>query len=162
RRRARGRAPFAARAGDLLTPEPLCLAARPTKGNKIRARFVFRGGAARGRARGRRASHSEAAFASALCRILNLRPRQRGQNDERQPSWRNALCHLLFAGNAAARARADVLLLPAANRRMTAYCSIPTVAVVHDLAELHVPRKYDALRTAYLRVLTLGAMRTAD
>src|SRR5262249_18593761 len=41
-----------------------------------------------------------------------------------KPSWRNALWHLFFAGRAAARARVDVLLLPAANRRMTAYCPV--------------------------------------
>src|SRR5262245_35287280 len=36
-----------------------------------------------------------------------------------QPPWRNALWHLTAAGDAAARAHADVLLLPAANRRAT-------------------------------------------
>jgi glycosyltransferase involved in cell wall biosynthesis len=39
---------------------------------------------------------------------------------------------------------------------------VPTVAVVHDLANLHVPGKYDALRMAYLRWVMLGALRSAD
>jgi glycosyltransferase involved in cell wall biosynthesis len=79
-----------------------------------------------------------------------------------RPAWRNALWHLMAAGDAAARAGAEVLLLPAANRRATARCPIPVVAVVHDLAQLHVPGKYDALRTAYLRGLVGWALGSAD
>jgi glycosyltransferase involved in cell wall biosynthesis len=70
----------------------------------------------------------------------------------------SALWHLAWAGRAAARAGADALLLPAANRRVTLGSPIPTVAVVHDLAQLRVPGKYDALRMAYVRRVVVGAL----
>jgi glycosyltransferase involved in cell wall biosynthesis len=63
----------------------------------------------------------------------------------------SALFHLAGAGAVAARAGGDVLLLPAANRRLAAASPLPTVAVVHDLAPLHLRGKYDALRTFYVR-----------
>jgi glycosyltransferase involved in cell wall biosynthesis len=71
----------------------------------------------------------------------------------------NALWHLVRAGPFAQKIGADVLLLPAANRRITARGAIPTVAVVHDLAQLRVDRKYDALRMMYLRRVLLPAFR---
>ena len=74
----------------------------------------------------------------------------------------NALFHLAGAAQLAARADASVLLLPAANRRMVTNSSIPTVAVVHDLAQLHVSRKYDLLRMSYLRYLMMPALRRAS
>ncbi len=74
----------------------------------------------------------------------------------------NALFHLAGAAQLAARADASVLLLPAANRRIVMNSPIPTVAVVHDLAQLHVSKKYDPLRMAYLRYLTLPALRRAS
>ncbi len=74
----------------------------------------------------------------------------------------SALFHLAFGGLVARRARADVLLLPAANRRLTLRSAVPTVAVVHDLAQLHVARKYDPARQAYLRHVVTGALRSAD
>ncbi|WP_437901711.1 glycosyltransferase family 4 protein [Sorangium sp. So ce124] len=55
-----------------------------------------------------------------------------------------------------------MLLLPAANRRSAAYSPIPTVAMVHALAQIHVPGKFDALRTAYLRVLIGRVVGRAD
>ena len=73
----------------------------------------------------------------------------------------SALWYLTRGGDLARAASADVLLLPAANRRLTARSPIPTVAVVHDLANLHVPNKYDVLRLAYLRWVMLLALRTA-
>ena len=67
----------------------------------------------------------------------------------------SALFHLAAVGTLARRAGANVLLLPAANRRMTLRSPIPTVGVVHDLAQLHVAEKYDPLRMFYVnRVLT--------
>lgn len=60
-----------------------------------------------------------------------------------------AAWHLLRAAPVAARLGADVLLLPAANRRTAAVGGVPTVAVVHDLAQLHVRRKYDRARMIY-------------
>ncbi len=65
------------------------------------------------------------------------------------------------ASRAAARAGADVLLLPAANRRAEVVGSCPTVGVVHDLAQLHVSDKYDVLRMAYFRHVLKMALPTA-
>jgi glycosyltransferase involved in cell wall biosynthesis len=74
----------------------------------------------------------------------------------------NALWHLARAEPAARRVGADVLLLPAANRRACLRGAVPTVAVVHDLAQLHVPGKYDPVRMLYLRRVLLRALGTAD
>jgi glycosyltransferase involved in cell wall biosynthesis len=74
----------------------------------------------------------------------------------------SAAWHLSQVGRCAARAGADVLLLPAANRRTTRMSPVPTVAVVHDLAQLHVDRKYDPLRTFYLRRVLVPALRSAS
>ncbi len=73
----------------------------------------------------------------------------------------DAAWHLVRAGALANRLGAEVLLLPAANRRTTAFCSVPTVAVVHDLAQLRVPEKFDPLRMFYARRVLPGALRTA-
>ena len=73
----------------------------------------------------------------------------------------NALWHLLRAGALASRLGADVLLLPAANRRLTALSPIPTVAVVHDLAQLHVAAKFDPLRMFYARQVMFRAFARA-
>jgi glycosyltransferase involved in cell wall biosynthesis len=75
----------------------------------------------------------------------------------------SALWYLFGVGAFARRAgHADVLLLPAANRRASVRGRLPTVAVVHDLAQLSVPGKYDPLRMAYLRWVVLVALRFAD
>jgi glycosyltransferase involved in cell wall biosynthesis len=74
----------------------------------------------------------------------------------------NALFHLISAGPRLARAGASVLLLPAASRRIVAHSPIPTVAVVHDLAQLHVARKYDFLRMTYFNQAILPAIRRAS
>ncbi|HVU36434.1 MAG TPA: glycosyltransferase family 1 protein, partial [Opitutaceae bacterium] len=71
----------------------------------------------------------------------------------------NAAWHLLGAGYRARRLGADVLLLPAANRRIAAWSPVPVVAVVHDLAQLRVERKYDPLRMFYFRRILLPAFR---
>jgi len=83
------------------------------------------------------------------------------------PAWTerpgaSAAFHLALAGIVAARERAEVLLLPAGNRRMTLYSPVPTVSVVHDLAQLHVREKYDPLRMFYIRRVLVGALATAD
>lgn len=74
----------------------------------------------------------------------------------------SAVFHLSAVGRAARRAGADVLLLPAANRRAPLVTALPTVAVVHDLAQLHVQGKYDPLRMAYLRHVLLRALGRAN
>ncbi|WP_224242678.1 glycosyltransferase family 4 protein [Hyalangium gracile] len=61
--------------------------------------------------------------------------------------------YLARAGARARAAGADVLLLPAANRRAALRPGLPTVGVIHDLAQFNVPRKYDGLRTRYVRYL---------
>ncbi|MEM7247408.1 MAG: glycosyltransferase family 1 protein [Acidobacteriota bacterium] len=43
----------------------------------------------------------------------------------------------------------DVVFLPAANRRLPAKVSCPSVGTVHDLSGLHVKGKYDKLRSAW-------------
>lgn len=73
----------------------------------------------------------------------------------------SALWHLFGCGRRAARAGADVLLLPAANRRLSIYSPIPTVAVVHDLAQLVVPGKYDKARMFYVTRVVIAALRRA-
>ena len=73
----------------------------------------------------------------------------------------DAAWHLLRAGAFAEKLGADVLLLPAANRRLTAFSRVPTVAVVHDLAQLKVPEKFDPLRMFYATRVLPGALRTA-
>lgn len=69
----------------------------------------------------------------------------------------NALWHLGRAGSFARGIGADVLLLPAANRRITLSARLPTVAVVHDLAQLRVERKYDWARMFYFRRVLVPA-----
>lgn len=72
----------------------------------------------------------------------------------------NALWHLTSAAAFSRRLGADVLLLPAANRRVIARSGIASVAVVHDLAQLRVRDKYDRLRMFYFRHVLLRALRT--
>jgi glycosyltransferase involved in cell wall biosynthesis len=73
----------------------------------------------------------------------------------------SAAFHLLGGGPLAAASGADVLLLPAANRRLTFGAPVPTIAVVHDLAQLRVPGKYDGLRMFYLERIVVGALARA-
>lgn len=73
----------------------------------------------------------------------------------------SAAWHLLQVGPAARGVGARVLLLPAANRRMALHSPIPTVAVVHDLAQLRVRKKYDPLRMAYLNHVLTRTLRRA-
>lgn len=65
------------------------------------------------------------------------------------------------ADRAARAAGADVLLLPAANRRTSLYGALPSVAVVHDLGQLHVAKKYDDLRMAYAKHALRAALPRA-
>lgn len=63
------------------------------------------------------------------------------------------LWHTAWWDFAARRAGADVLYLPAGNRRLAPFARLPSVAVVHDLSWLHMHGKYDPLRDLYLRRL---------
>jgi glycosyltransferase involved in cell wall biosynthesis len=71
----------------------------------------------------------------------------------------NALWHLARGSAFARRSGADVLVLPAANRRLVARATLPCVAVVHDLAQLRVAEKYDRLRMFYFNHVLLRALR---
>lgn len=73
----------------------------------------------------------------------------------------SAAFYLAGSGLVAKRANVDVFLLPAANRRTAVFSPVPTVAVVHDLGQLHVEGKYDALRMAYLKHVVVNALRRA-
>ncbi len=74
----------------------------------------------------------------------------------------SALWYFTLAGlNARTSAAADVVLYPAANRRLSAFNPVPSVAVVHDLAQLHVTQKYDSLRMAYFRHGLMRVMKRA-
>lgn len=75
------------------------------------------------------------------------------------PAAVNAFWHLARAGRFARRTSANVLLLPAANRRIALFAGFPIVAVVHDLAQLRVRGKYGRLRMLYFRRVLLPAFR---
>ena len=47
--------------------------------------------------------------------------------------------------------KADSVLLLAANRRISAYNFVKTIAVFHDLSQFHVPNKYGRLRMFYIK-----------
>ncbi len=72
----------------------------------------------------------------------------------------SALWYLTSAGHRA-RQGGDVILYSAGNRRLGMWNPIPSVAVVHDLGQLHVPEKYDALRMAYVRYGLLSCFKRA-
>jgi glycosyltransferase involved in cell wall biosynthesis len=65
----------------------------------------------------------------------------------------SASWYLTRVGACARSAGADALLLPAANRRVPLWLGLPSVGVVHDLAQFSIPNKYDGLRTRYVRNL---------
>jgi len=44
-----------------------------------------------------------------------------------------------------------VLFLPAANRRLPLFCSVPTVGTVHDFSSLHMENKYNPARLFYIK-----------
>ncbi|RJO65007.1 MAG: glycosyltransferase family 1 protein [Myxococcales bacterium] len=73
-----------------------------------------------------------------------------------EPRWHGAMANIAWHTGPlplwAARRRCDVLFLPAGNRRMTVATprGVPLAATVHDLAQFHLPEKYDRWRTAYV------------
>lgn len=70
--------------------------------------------------------------------------------------------HLLGFRPALRRHRCDLAFMPAANRRLAWSYGVPSLGTVHDFSQLHVPQKYDRLRTFYsLRVLP-AMMRRLD
>lgn len=74
------------------------------------------------------------------------------------------LWHLLVLPRLLARRRADFdgFLVTAANRRVCRSYPLPTVATVHDLANVHVRGKYSPLRMFYLARILPRYARRAD
>lgn len=73
-----------------------------------------------------------------------------------------AVWYLTRCGARAREVGAEVLLLPAANRRATLRPGLPTVGVIHDLAQFNLRGKYDRLRTSYVRYLLPKAFAALD
>lgn len=67
--------------------------------------------------------------------------------------WKKPLANVLWTQTALplASCGADVLFLPAGNRRLPLYSEVPTVGTVHDLSALHVAGKYDPARNFYIK-----------
>lgn len=61
----------------------------------------------------------------------------------------NIAFHVTALWGLALARRWRIAFFPAANRRLPLFMPCPTVGTVHDLASLHVPRKYDRMRTFY-------------
>lgn len=82
------------------------------------------------------------------------------------PSWAerpilSMLYHLFVLPFRLRRLHADGCIIAAANRRALAWCPCPTVAIVHDLSQYHIPAKYDAFRMAYIRHVLPAFVRRA-
>jgi glycosyltransferase involved in cell wall biosynthesis len=82
------------------------------------------------------------------------------------PSWSrrpalSMLWHLLILPFLLRRRHFDFFLIAAANRRALAFCPLPVIAVVHDLAQYHIPGKYSRLRMFYLKKLLPFFVRKA-
>lgn len=76
----------------------------------------------------------------------------------------SALWHLFVLPRRLARWRADFdgFFVTAANRRVCWRWPLPTVATVHDLANVHIQGKYSPLRMLYLAHLLPCVVRRAD
>lgn len=73
----------------------------------------------------------------------------------------SALWHLALGAHAAARAGADVVFFPAAQRRFSVVRPVPSVGVIHDLGQLRVSDKYDPLRMFYFERVMLPLVSNA-
>ncbi len=83
------------------------------------------------------------------------------------PGWADqpalsAAWYLTRAGSFARRQGANVVLYPAAQRRSCFHRPIPSVAVVHDLGQLNIDDKYDALRMFYFKQIALRLVVAAE
>jgi glycosyltransferase involved in cell wall biosynthesis len=68
-----------------------------------------------------------------------------------RPPIRNLLWHQGILPLWCYRRAYDLLFLPAANRRIPFFTPCSKVGTFHDFASLHLPGKYDRLRTFYLK-----------
>jgi glycosyltransferase involved in cell wall biosynthesis len=71
----------------------------------------------------------------------------------------SAATSLVFGDTLARLARADVVYLPAANRRSMRAGRVPIVGTVHDLAQLADGGRFGAVRDAYVRRLVVPTFR---
>lgn len=71
----------------------------------------------------------------------------------------SAAASLMLGDTFARFARADVLYLPAANRRSIRAGRVPVVGTVHDIAQLAAGGRFGALRDAYVRRLVAPTFR---
>ena len=72
------------------------------------------------------------------------------------PAWTrravfSMLWHLFCLPRKVRKTGCCAMLVLAANRRALRRCPLPTVGVVHDLSQYHVPAKYDAFRMFYIK-----------
>jgi glycosyltransferase involved in cell wall biosynthesis len=74
----------------------------------------------------------------------------------------NILWHLVMFPVLLRLNRCDQVIFLAANRRLGLTPGTPSIGVVHDLSQLHVPGKYDAFRTFYVLSLLPVLMRRLD
>lgn len=81
------------------------------------------------------------------------------------PNWTghpviSILWHLIWLPFALRGQHCDVCWMPAGNRRLAWWYSVPSVSTIHDLSQLHVPAKYDAFRMFYImRILPMMMRR---
>ncbi|MDD5697236.1 MAG: WecB/TagA/CpsF family glycosyltransferase [Victivallaceae bacterium] len=74
----------------------------------------------------------------------------------------NMFWHLFILPYALKWKNYDFILLPAGNRRLLAFCRKFTIAVVHDLSQYHVERKYDCFRMLYCKRILPFYLRRVD
>ena len=81
------------------------------------------------------------------------------------PDWMahpvaSILWHLCLYPLLLKRHHCDCAFLPAGNRRLGLWYGVPSISTIHDLSQLHIEGKYDALRMFYIRrVLPLMMQR---
>lgn len=56
----------------------------------------------------------------------------------------------------------DIMFLPAANRRLPAFCATKTVGTVHDFSSIHVAKKYNLARDVYIKKVLPFLVRRLD
>ena len=83
------------------------------------------------------------------------------------PGWTrrpvfSMLWHLLILPFYLRKTQFDFFLLTAANRRALSFYPLPTLAVVHDLSQYHIPGKYSRLRMLYLKRILPHFVRKAQ
>lgn len=84
------------------------------------------------------------------------------QDDALDSPLRSMAWHLLGLRRELAAHDCDAVFLPSGNRRLGMAYGIPSVATVHDLSQLHVSAKYDALRMLHAKRLLPALMRRQD